>query len=149
MHFSPLNPLGCPNLMNGSQRKQNWTKSRLCVYRCFFALLLVISFPFIALFWAPVFVPIIIDDEVYAVRRFRREHCCCYTIIVIISFPILMLLNMFVILPLAAICFLPMVIFAICQYCKERIEMRKDYKRNIKMKFGMGEKKPKRNTRLM
>ena len=130
IHFSPLNPLGCPGLQGGNHRKQNWSQWKRIGWRILVFLGLIIALPFIILFGFPVAFVFWCYDQCYSVRRM---NVCPKIPVTIFLFIIGMVLN-----PIAvalALIGLPFAImYFIGNYICQRLKMRREYKRNIRIK---------------
>jgi predicted membrane protein len=128
--------------MNNRHTQKKWGWGKRCLNRLGYLLLMIILLPFFILFGAPAAFYIMLDDNCWKWRRLRKKKCWLYTILCILMFPFLMVINVCIVWPLAVILLIPFIIFLIYHYCKERRDNRKKTKRFLDMKFG---KDPKNN----
>merc|ERR1712226_366704 len=136
IHFNPLNIAGCPMLQSGNRDSKTFNPCVLCCYKlCYILLMVCIVSPLVLLFGAPVMFYVLLEDQFRYWRRLRREKCCRWLLFVILTFPSLMLVNVFIVWPVVALGILPFLIFQLSRYCKEKQRNRNEVKRNLQKKI--------------
>ena len=92
---------------------------------------MLIALPFILVLGFPIAFVFYVYDHC---DSYKNSKGCSYILLTLFFFLIGMALNI-IIIPLAIISIPFVIIYGITWYCKKRLEMRKEYRRLIKLKF--------------
>ena len=129
-HYEKYNFFGCPG-QQFSQGEGKWY--RICLNRILYILIVLIVLPFAIVLWFPCL-------TIYVVCDHRDDICCDHKWRFCIAFPFffvfILCLNILVV-PITIIAIPIYGIYHIREFCKDRMEMKRQYRQNLKVKFGV------------